>query len=410
MSTARSADEDADPAATAAALRDATFVKVVARADGDAVAASGILARALRRRGVPFQIRTSADPVPSSDDDAVTVAVGARTGDVSLPGTTRPASVVAFEVARELDVEPHPVLGLAGVVAAGSTVGADGSGTMLDAAERTDRVVRRPGVAVPTGDLSDGLAHATLLTAPWSGDVEAVRALLASLDLPADLDATAHRRLASVVALDAATADGTTARAAASVERALRPYATPAGPFATVGGFADVLDCAARERPGTAVALALGHGATAGDADAGAGDADAADGTPARSASVANATRTAALDAWRDHARAAHRALREATTGRYDGAFVARVDADASTAALPTVARLLRDFRSPEPVAVVVADGHAAAASVDARGLGAAVSEAAAACDGTGYGTPTTGEARFEGEAQQFITALREAL
>ena len=391
MSTARSTAEDAPAADVAAALREAPFVRVVARADGDSLAASGILAAACRSVGTPFHVRASPDPTPDPDADGLSVVVGFTGGDVAVAGASRPASVTAFEVARELGVEPDPILGLAGVVAAESTVGTDGSGTMLDAAERRGTVERRPGLAVPTADVSDGMAHSTLVHTPSSGEVERVRAELAEMDLPAELDAEAHRRLASIVAIDATTAEGATPRAAEAVERALRPYATPEATFETVGGYADVLEAVAHEQPGTGVALALDYG---------------------------EAARTAALDAWRAHAIAAHRLLREATTGRYEGVFVARVDADAESArALPTVARLLRDFRSPEPVALVVAEDvsdrtHAAAASVEDRALGIAMADAAETLDGTGYGTDTRGAARFDGqrETTDFITALREVL
>lgn len=405
MSTARSAAENApDPAGLAAALREAPFVRLRVRADGDALAAGALLARALRRRGAAFHARVRADPAAfdadgggdaDPDGDAPTVVVGA-TGRLAVPGREagRPASATAFEVARELGHEPDPVLALAGAVAAGATVGADGTGTALDAAESRSLVERRPGVAVPTADLVDGLAHSTLLRAPFSGDPEATGAALAEASLPAELDADAHRRLASLVALAVTGADGASPRAAESVERALRPYATPAGPFETLGGHADVLDAAARERPGVGLALALDGG-----------------GDP-----------TAALDAWRAHARAVHRALDAARIARHGGLVVARVDADAADlgggpAPLSTAARLLRDFASPEPTALVVADAGAAAASVDAGGdpgVGRALADAAAEVGGRGYGTAERGEARFDADErtdeERFIAAVREAL
>ena len=57
-------------------------------------------------------------------------------------------------------LDADPVVVLAGVVAAGSVPGTDGSGDALDAAERAGAVSRRPGVAVPTADLADGLGRA----------------------------------------------------------------------------------------------------------------------------------------------------------------------------------------------------------------------------------------------------------
>ncbi|WP_200530417.1 exonuclease RecJ [Halorubrum sp. LN27] len=376
------------PDALADVLADAPFVRLVATDDGDAVAATGLLARALRTVGTPFQARVSRDPVPDAGDDAVAVTVGANRGPHAIPGSGRPASTTAFEIARALGDDPDPVVALAGVVAAGSVPGTDGSGDALEAAERAELVRRRPGVALPTADLADGLASSTLVRTPYSGDTEAARAALAELGLPADLDDDAHRRLASLVAVDVADADGASERAASAVERALRPYATvgDAAPFETVGGYADALDALSRAAPGTGIALAL--------------DADPSDGL-----------RTAALDAWRTHGLAAHRALDAATTGRYDGCFVARVDlagsdhpgegdaaadADAApdaAAVLPTIARIARDFRSPEPVAVAVdeAAGLLAASATESIGLGDACRSAAGEVGGDGWGTADRG-------------------
>ncbi|WP_417448674.1 hypothetical protein [Haloplanus litoreus] len=151
-------------------------------------------------------------------------------------------------------------------------------------------------MAIPTADLADGLAHSTLVAAPVSGDHDATRAALDELGVSADSDDEARRRLASWLAVEASASS---ARAAEAVERVLHPYTTPDGRFATVGGFGDVLDAVARERPGTGVALAIRD---------------------------AESTRTAVLDAWRTHGRAVHAALSDATTGRYDGLLVARVE------------------------------------------------------------------------------------
>jgi hypothetical protein len=426
MSAARSASTDAPVDDLAAAIGEASFVRVLARADGDALAAAGLLARTCRQIGTPFQVRVSPRLAAPDVDDGLTVAVGGAGGDLCVGADSATASARAFEAARRLDADADPVLALAGAVAAELVPGEGDAAPLLEAARSASALSRRPGVAVPTADLADGLAHTTLALAPLSGDEDAARAALADLDLPAEPDENAHRAVASLLAVEAATAPASTPRAAESVERALRPYETPDGPFETLGGYADVLDAVARERPGTAVALALGHGA-----------------------------RTPALAAWRDHARAVHTALGEATTGRYDGAFVARVDLDDAERAA-TAARLLRDFRSPEPVVLVVGSGVAAAASVDPRGLvdvlGEAASEFAeaddadatsesrggpgsratdprsdangpdptsdgdepASLDATGetvaYGGDRRGAARFRGEPTAFVAAFREAL
>jgi len=386
MSTAGRPRESAPGASdVAAACRDAELVRILATADGDALAATGLLARALSETGVAFQASVTHLPRvggETTEADA-TVTVGASGGDVAL--TAVPASPVAHAAARELGADPDPVLALAGVTVAGGIPGQYPD--LLEAAE-TGGVERRPGVAVPTEDIADGLAHTTLAHAPFSGDSEAARAALA------DLDDTDGRRVASLLAL--ATAGDAPPRAAEAVERALRPYA-PGGPFATVGGYADVIDAVARERPGTGLALALGHGG-----------------------------REDALAAWRDHARRAHEALREADTGRYDGFVVARAE---NPSPVGTVARLLRDFRSPEPVALAVSGVEAAAAAVD-RDVEPALRDAAAAVGGETAGSNggkreaqdresneaesvargTTGYARGIDDQQAFIAAFRGAL
>ncbi|ELZ59681.1 MULTISPECIES: hypothetical protein [Halorubrum] len=399
------------PDALAGVLADAPFVRLVATDDGDALAAAGLLARALRAAGTPFQARVDRDPVPADVDDGVAVTVGVDRGPHAVPGAGRPASTAAFAVARALGVEPDPVVALAGVVAAGSIPGADGSGDALDAAERAGRVERRPGVALPVSggnadapSRAEALAASMLAVTRYSGDPEAARDALAPIGLPADPDADDRRRFASLVAVDAVDGDAASERAASAVERALRPYATD-GPFETVGGYADVLDALAREAPGTGIALAL------------ASDPD-------------ESLRAAALDAWSRHGLAAHRALDAATVGRYDGCVVARVDAaavDAGPSILPTVARLVRDFRSPEPVAVAVDEtaGRLAVAgtggrrtagdaAADPAGLGDACRTAAAEVGGDGWGTAARGGIAVDNsngdELTAALAALREAI
>lgn len=442
MSTAPP-DRDADAAASAGHLREAAFVRVVTRADADGVAAAGVLARALADSGVPIQVsaartdeargrRVERAGDHAAPDDA-TVVVGATGADgdsptgvpgiggadapeiagrdaVRVAGGDRPDSVAAWELAREIagpefgsgDGRDHAVgtatLALAGAVAAGATPDEDGTDPVLSAA-REAGVERRPGVALPTRDAADGLAHSTLVHAPFSGDADAASGALAeTFDDGSRTDADPHgtagidpadpdagRDLASLVALRVAGAEGASHSAGFAVERALRPHATPSGPFATVGGLADVLEATARESPGTAVALALGH--------------DAAD---------------PALAAWRDRAGRAHRAVRSADAGRYDGVLAARVE----SSPVGTVAGLLAAYRSPEPVALVVGDGEAAAAySPDATGEGdprAALRTAATAVDAGAEvgGTRRRAYARFDGHPDRsaLVGAFREAL
>ncbi|QHS15981.1 exonuclease RecJ [haloarchaeon 3A1-DGR] len=410
---------DATPETIAGVVRDAPFIRLVARDDGDSLAAAALLAGAARGVGTPFQIRTHPDPAGSvagaaetaesgrtaGRDDEVHLIVGAGAAETPDPSTIavyaldadgRPASTAAFAVGTELGVDLDPVLALAGVVAAGSVPGTDGSGDALDVATRRGIVERRPGLAVPTPEtdagLATGIAASTLFHAPYSGDPDDVRAAIGA-DVLADAD---RRRIASVVAVDVVAPPAATSRASAAVERALRPYATT-GPVGTVGGYADVLDVLAREAPGTGIALAL----------AGTGGADVGD-----DHDVNDDLRSAALETWRAHGTAAHAAVAGATMARYDGVSVARVSAPAAT--LPTVARLLNQYRSPEPITLVVDPdaGRVAAAATDPAGVGDALRHAAAELDGTGWGGPTRGGARvsIDDDGSTVIAATREAL
>lgn len=368
-----------EPAASDVAdrLREVGFVRLVGSATGDGLAASGVLARTLAARDRPFQVSLAAIPTEGerATDADLTVAVGRTdpTADLAVAGVERPASEVAAAVARELGHELDTgtlALALAGVAADGRA--ADSGLTELAVEAGFER---RPGVARPTTDLADALAHSTLVHSPVSGDPEAAASLLAAHGLPSDatdLDEDGRRHLASLVALRTVGEDDVAPRGGEAVERAVRPLA--GGPAVTVEGYADVIDAVARERPGTAVALALGHDVLE-------------DG----------------LAAWRDHARRAHRGLRTVDTGRYDGLFVVRTD----DAPVETVARLAHDYRSPEPVTLAGTGGRAAV--VADQPLGAAVRAAAESIDGSGEATGSTGRARFDGPAAEFVTAFRGA-
>ncbi|TKR26302.1 hypothetical protein [Natronomonas salsuginis] len=343
----------------AAALTDAEFVRLVGTADGDALAAAGLIARGLDAVEVPYQVSLAAIPDPPATDADCTVAVGHPTGDVVVDGDS--LALEAAEVVAEFAPDSiDPELALAGAVCAG----VEPSGRLL---ERAD-LDRRPGVAIPTDDPVEGLAGTTLLHASFSGDWRAVEGALDALDDPDD------RTLASFAALSAI--EDAPPRAAEAVERMLRPYVTDR--FETLGGFADVLDALARTQPGTGVALALGR-----------------------------EVETAAIDAWRAHGQRAHAALREADTGRYDGVYVVRTD-DGSPGLLGTVARLGFAYRSPESIALAVTDGAAAA-------VGESAVEAPIRAAATGLGGRTTardahGTATFDGTIADFTAAFRGAL
>ena len=348
--------EDGRPRA-AAALADAEFVRLVGTADGDAAAAAGLLARGLEAAGTPYQASLAAVPDPPATDADCTVAVGHPTGDVALDGESL-APEAAAVVAEFAPDAVDPELALAGAVCAG----VEPSGHLLEAAG----LERRPGVAVPTNDPIEGLAASTLVHAPFSGDDRTTEVL--------DGHASDGRDLASAVALSAI--EDAPPRAAEAVERALRPYVTER--FGTLGGFADVLDAVARERPGTGIALALGHGVEA-----------------------------AALAAWRTHGRRVHAALRAADTGRYEGVYVLRLDGG-SPAFLATVARLGLSYRSPEPIALAVTDGAAAAAGE--ASVEAPMRTAASELDGRSTARNGRGTATFEGTVADFTAAFRGAV
>ncbi|WP_049903112.1 hypothetical protein [Halococcus agarilyticus] len=379
--------EDAAPDGVAAALREAGFVRFRVAADGDALAAAGLLARALTERGTPFQASVVHGGRPATTNtadtnDTTTVRIGGtESADVTLdpPGS---ASEAAFETARELGSDPDPILALAGALTV-SDAALEGSAAFEAARDQT-LIEQRPGVAIPMADFADGLAHTTLVHAGFSGDPDAVRETLAGRET-ADTDEE-RREIASIVALAAAGAENATPRAAETVEHALRPYAigersddgsATDAEFATVGGYADVLRACAHERPGTGLALAIGHD-----------------------------VRDAALSAWRAHAKRAHAAVRTATTARHRNLVIARTDTDAP---LATTARLLCEFRSPEPVVLVVGETGAAAAATDDRNLGTRMHEAATAADGDGTGSERRGRATFTDD-EAFVAAFREAM
>ena len=408
------ADANAPEESVAAALSSAAFARIVAHADGDALAAAGLLARALRGVDVPFQVRVASlgTDVSTDSDDGLLVAVGSDLpdADVTIDAEGRPASLRAHEVATTLVGDPgrgsdgviDPILALAGTVAAGAHPDSVAA-PLVETATDAGSMERRAGVAIPVDDVVDGLAHSTLVHAAFSGTEDASRAELSSVLEPDSnaQDEETRRSIASLVALAVAGDDESTPRGATAVERLLRPYATPDGPMATLGGLADVLNAVAVERPGVGVALALGHGG-----------------------------RSAALDAWRDHAAAVHRAVDTAHTGRYDGVYVVRADVRADARSedieddnggdegatlgrLRTVARLVRDFRSPEPLVAALDDGLAALSAPEsgADDAAAALASEFPTESAAWSGGPRRAIARFDPATDEadVIAAIREA-
>lgn len=348
-------------------LKSADFVRIVTRADGDGLAAAGLLARELSRRETPFQVtigKTVADRTArvqggtATDDQSVTVAIGALeptadgtsesasdapagTRTISLERTDRPATLETAELLGDLGSQPDLQLTLAGTTAAGIEPGAGETEWLLERALEEDLLERRPGVAVPTTDPVDGLAHSMACLAPWSGDVDATEAALESvptaLENPADLSVDDHRTIGSLVALDAVGHDEAVDAAGTAIGRFLRPYTLPDGPFATLGGFAEVLEATAQVEPGTGIALAMGHSA-----------------------------REPALESWRACGRQVHDAIDSATTSRYGGLFALDCADHASTGQpmpVRSIARLVAAYRSPEP-AVLAVGPHSAALTI----------------------------------------------
>lgn len=370
MSTTRR-PASADPDAVAQRLAAASFVTIVPRADGDAIAAAGVLARVLGERTVPFQIspartRPARQARLDGSDDDLTVAVGPLDGaDVALDAADGALSLTAAEVAVELGGIEAPELALSGAAAAG--IDPAQAASLLELAQPRG-LEQRAGVAVPTQDLVDGLTHSTLFHAPFSGDENATRDTLESLGVdpgaPTEAD---HRAVASLSAIDGTDTDGQQ-RAATTIHRAIRPYGAPQAPFETIGGYADVLESVARREPGTAVALALG------------GDLQAV-----------------ALDEWRSDALDVHEHLRSASTGRYDGAVALRLDADGGPAheqrpaPVEGAARLYRDAATVEPVVVAIGRRRIGVATVEGTDVREPTVAARNAVDGTADWSARTG-------------------
>ncbi len=320
-------DSVTTPDVDTAPLESADFVRIVTRADGDGVAAAGLLAAACARRGLPFQITTGktiaerttrVETGVTEPGETATVAIGPHDGPddvVTIDANSRPAVLGAAELQATLDLEAEvdPVLALAGALTTGLEPGAGETQWLLERAVGST-LEQRAGIGLPTTDHTD-LAYTTACLAPWSGDEEAVDGALEDVE---DDD----QALASVVALDVVGAPDVTTHAATAIGRFLRPYAISGqDSFATLEGYADVLAATAAVEPGTGVALAMGHD-----------------------------VRQAALECWRRCGDMAHAAVETASTGRYDGLYVVGIE-DGPT---EPVGKLVAAYRSPEPTVLVV--------------------------------------------------------
>lgn len=360
MSTADHAATDRPVGDVVTELEGAEFVQFVTAPDGDALAATAVLVRGL---SIPFQARVARTTAGVSEAD-VTVAVGQAGGDVSI--TARPVAVRAVEITRALAGDPNApelpptlgVLALAGVIAAERDVT-----DHTDVFERSLEIDDRPGVAISTTDPVDGLAHTTLVHAPFSGDPDATAEALSGIDGTED-DADTRIQTASMLAVSVVNEPNT--HASTAIERALHPHVVEAGewcPFATLAGYADVLDALARAYPGEGLALALGH-----------------------------ASPEDVLPCWREHARTVHTAVRTAELDRYPECVVADLTG-VPTATVETVARLIREYRSPEPIVLAAADSVVVAtAQTSDQDIKTPLATAASAVEGE---TTVTGRERY---------------
>lgn len=367
--TGRSTATTTAPEDVATRLREAAFVTLVGHADGDALAGLGLLGRALDAIETPYQVsvvdssRRAHDRVVEDEDDEATLALGLP-NVASLSLEERSIAVAAYDVAAALDVDPDPVLAIAGATAAGEVP----QGSTLGAA-RERGVERRPGLGIPTADLAQGLAYSGLLHGSFSGDENAAGAFLAELDLPAEIDDDGWTNLASAVAIEATEPPAPTSTVTA-IEQALGPLAAP-GPFETIEGYGDVLEALARTDPGQGVAYVLGHG-----------------------------DRQDALDTWRTYGGTVHRTvagLNPTETG--DLAFAKVEDADPWT-----VARLVRDFRVETPNVLVGGEDTVVLATTDEDALG--WFEDALAAEPTGR--PTLAAVESDDEVRALAMTLTE--
>ncbi len=363
----RTTPGDVDVTAT---IHEADLCQFVAAARADSIVAATLLATGCEASGVPYHVcavhtrEELRSRLASADPDASTIAVG-----VDVPGTPgvvdAPLSGQAWEIASRLGADPEASLALAGVVAA-----------RFDPAEATPELLDRadaeptPGVAVPTDDLVDGLAHTTLAHADFSGETRRVEAEFDDLG-----GSPEPRDVASLLVLATPGSPGASTRSATAIERAIRPYRI-SGPFATVGGYADVLSALARRSPGLAIAGGMtGHG------------------------------RDTALSAWRERSARTHAAVRSADTERYAALLLARVDGPVAP-----VARLLREFGSPESTVLAVGDGEAAIATTESD-VAVSIEAAADAAGGSGLGYGRRGYARFAPDATDaLVDAVRGAV
>lgn len=334
MATTDRPTAETSPERLAGVVQDAKFLALIARADGPGAAAAGLLAGAADTRETPFQVSlvetvgAARDRASSVDETTTVVSIGHPLAEVDHAVAGDSVAATAYEAVMALGEESDPAVALAGVLAGGGHT-ADLPSAQSDLQQRGHR--RQPGIATPGVAAEDALAFSTLYHGPPSGRPDRASALLDDLDSEPD-----DRTVASAVALTVAGDDERPESISQTIERFLHPLVTTAE-WGSVEALADLLEATARMEPGLAVMLALGE-----------------------------ADLSAVREVWRAHGQEVHTAVREASMARYDGIV------EATTTASPaSVARLLRDCRSPEPAAIVCGEGELALATtdVDARSI-----------------------------------------
>ncbi|MFB6114458.1 MAG: hypothetical protein ABEJ58_10215 [Halodesulfurarchaeum sp.] len=326
MATTESTAARAHDTGTIATRLDAAdFVHVLARKDGDALAATALVGRALDDRGVPNQVTFADSPrnvTERTRTEGTVLGIGFESTDISLPSGTS-LSRAAANLVTSLDAERDPVLALAGALSVGAS-----EQELLEAAE-SDGLAKSPGIGIPVEDLSVGLAYTGLFHAEFSGDKDAAASFLDDLGIPTAAEKTINdedmQRLASAVSV-AASDRPAPDRAVEALTDAIGPL-VPGGPVRTVPGYADVIGALSRNDPSFGYRFLLGH-----------------------------ETRSNAVERWKRHTGHVHDALHGGT-----------IEAEGDLAVLTveradpwSVARLGRDFCVKESAILVLEEETAA--------------------------------------------------
>ncbi len=349
-------------------IRTAGFVQLVHRADGAALAAAGVLAHVCTARNTPFHVRTVRTPtdledgLPEHTDDTARILLGIG------PSTGTHPCRVAVDVARALEAPIDPILALAGIRAGDGTPHAIAPTLLEDAA-----LERTPGIAAPTRQPSEAVAHTTYASTAVSGRPEAAEAFLAEHGIHDDASAD-QRALASALALKTVEDPAISDRAIEMIEDALRPYAID-GPFATLAGYGDVLSALAHRAPGLGVAIAVGDPAP-----------------------------DSAMAVWREWAVDTHTGVHDAELSRTGECCIAE-----TSGPVEPVARLLRDFRTPAPIVLAVRDGRVGVAAREPN-IRVRLASATEAVGGSFHARGARGYARIDPDQQTaFVDAFVEA-